>query len=64
MLEVDAADSVYGGREGTGPPNEAAASAAALRSKSRRVHCVAAERRVVILSWSSYCNSSSDDSQA
>jgi hypothetical protein len=61
MLEVDAADGVYGGREGTGPRNEAAASAAALGSKSRRLHCVVAERGVVVPSWSSCCNSSSDE---
>lgn len=49
MLEVDAADGVYSGREGTGPQNEAAASAAALGLKLRRVHCVAAEQGVVVL---------------
>jgi hypothetical protein len=48
MLEVDAAGSVYSGRDGTGLWNEAAASAAALGLRLRKVHCVAAER-----GWSS-----------
>jgi hypothetical protein len=44
MLEVDAASSVYSSRDSTGLQNKAAASAAALRLRLRKVHCVAAEQ--------------------
>jgi hypothetical protein len=61
VLVVDAADGVYGGSDGMGPPKAVAAAAALFGLNSGRAVCAVAKRGVLVPLVSSFCKSSREE---